>query len=104
MPRPPGVTETDQSEFRALLIARGWTTRKEVCEALGWDERKLRAVAQSLGGEVVRCQLGYKLTAHCASREDLGWVKQAADAAASQARWMRAYEIELRKFLHAHLD
>lgn len=95
-----GVTEADLANFRSVLMSRGWQTRRELCQALNWDERKVRDVAESLGAEVVRCQLGFKLTSTCTS-SDLAAVKQAIDAFQSQAHKMAEYAQGLRRRLHA---
>lgn len=97
---PHGVTETDQSNLRAHLLSHGWQTRKEITSALAWDDRKLRAVAESLGTDVVRCQLGYKLTDTC-TRDDASAALQGCDAFESQAKKELAYSQGLRRRLHA---
>lgn len=97
---PPGITEADQANLRAHLASHGWQTRRELCQALAWDERKVRDVAESLGTSIVRCQLGFKLTDTC-TREDLAAVKQAIDAFESQAQKMAEYAHGLRRRLHA---
>ncbi len=96
----PAITEAEISDFVAHLMSHGWQTRGEIHRALCWDERKIRAVAQTLGGKVIRCQLGYKLTAQC-GREDLTHMQQAANAAGSQSRIQRAYELEVLRAIHA---
>ena len=98
---PGHVTELDVTEFRARLISvNGWQTRRELCQALGWEERKVRAVAQAMGGNVIRGQLGYKLTDAC-TRDDLALMQQAADAAASQSRIQASYAVEVRRAIHS---
>lgn len=95
-----GITDADQAALRAQIMSRDWQTREEIASALGWPVRKVRAVAQSLCGQVIRCQAGYKLTASC-TRDDLPLMQQAADASGSQAAHMRAYELEVRRAIHA---
>jgi hypothetical protein len=95
-----GVTEADQANLRAFLLLRGWTNREEVARGLAWPVRKVRAVAQSLGAAIIRCQAGYKLRVNC-TREDLPLMQQAADAAGSQARIQRAYELAVLRAIHA---
>lgn len=98
---PHNLTQADLAEFRARLISAGtWQTRADLCKALNWDERKVREVAEALGPEVVRCQLGFKLT-EMVTRDDLSCVKQAIDAFHSQAAKMEAYAQSLRRRLHA---
>jgi hypothetical protein len=56
------VSDAEKVDFRARLISSGaWQTRAQICATLGWPERKVRAVAESLGAEVVRSQHGFKL-------------------------------------------
>jgi len=100
LPADNGATDADMADFCGHLIAHGWQTRREISAALGWDDRKIRLVAQALGGRVVRCQLGYKLTSSC-DRNDLPHMRQAADAAGSQSALMRAYELAMRHAIHA---
>jgi hypothetical protein len=97
---PKGVTAVEQAELRAHLVSHGWQTRQAVTAALGWDERKLRAVAESLGADVVRCQLGYKLTMAC-DRNDVPYALQACDAFESQAKKNLAYAQSLRRKIHS---
>jgi hypothetical protein len=97
---PPGVTEVDVANLRAHLMSHGWQTRREICEAMFWDERKLRDVAETLGPEIIRCQLGFKLT-DLVTREDLAAVKQCVDAFRSQGQKMLNYSESLRRRLHA---
>jgi len=94
------VSEADQANLRAHLMSRGWQTRRECCETLQWDERKLRAVAETLGTDVVRCQLGYKLT-ESLTREDVSAALQACDAFESQSKKNLAYSTGLRRRLHS---
>jgi len=95
-----GVTESDQLNLRAHLMSHGWQTRKEICTALVWEERKLRAVAESIGTDIVRCQLGYKLTDTC-TRDDVSAALQGCDAFESQAKKELLYSTGLRRRLHA---
>jgi len=97
----PGVSDADIATFSSLLVDRSnWVTRREACAALNWDERKLRSVAQALGGKVIRCQLGFKLTLAC-TRDDVPAMQQAANAAGSQGRIHLAYEHEILKHIHS---
>lgn len=95
-----GITDAEQSNLRAQIMVRDWQTREEIARALGWTVRKVRAVAQSLGGQIIRGQAGYKLTAAC-GRDDVPMMLQAADAAGSQGRIQLGYELEIRRAIHA---
>ena len=98
---PHGITQADLACFRAQLISAGtWQTRSDLSRTLGWPDRKVREVAECLGHDVVRCQLGFKLT-ELVTRDDLSAVKQAIDAFHSQAHKMEYYANSLRRRLHA---
>jgi hypothetical protein len=77
----------------------GWQTRRQICDALKWPDRKVRDVAEAMGTEIVRCQLGFKLWDQL-TREDISAAKQGADAALSQAKKMEAYGLGLLRKLH----
>jgi len=101
-PLPNGVTEVDRANLQAHLAANSsaWLNRDEVAKSLGWDVRKVRAVAQTFGGQIIRGQLGYKLKTAC-TRDDLSLMQQSADAAGSQSRIQKAYQLEVLQAIHA---
>ncbi len=85
------ATEAECADFRAQLISAGtWQTRAQLCAALGWPDRKVRAVAEALGAEVVRCHRGFKLLAQITPEEDC-LVREAIATFHSQAQKMEAY-------------
>lgn len=96
---PEGVSEAEVAELRAWLLTHGWQTRRQLAEGLGWSERKIREMAESMGADIVRGQHGFKLTEQL-TREDLEAAKQAADAAISQAKKQEAYGLALLRRLH----
>ena len=96
----PKDLECERCDLRAHLMSHGWQTRREICEALHWEERKLREVSESMGTEVVRCQLGFKLLDQL-TRDDIGAAKQGADAFLSQAKKMEAYALGVLRKLHS---
>lgn len=98
----PGVTSDDVETLRDFLAPRGWQTRRQITFALDWNERKIRDVAESLGADVVRGQLGFKLAATL-QREDLSVAAQAADAAISQGKRMIRYGLKLKQRLHQQI-
>lgn len=81
-------------ELRAWLLAHGWQTRQQMGEGLGWNERKIRAVGEAMGTEVVRGQQGYTLLDKVPT-EELHKVKHAAAAILSQAHKNEAYGLGL---------
>jgi hypothetical protein len=90
---------SEQEELKVRLGLHGWQTRKQLSLALGWPERQIRDVAESMGAEIVRGQKGFKLTKNI-TRDDLPAALQASDAAISQGKRMIRYGIALRKKLH----
>lgn len=98
----PGVTSDDVETLRDFLSPRGWQTRRKITFALDWSERKIRDVAESMGSDIVRGQLGFKL-ASVLTRDDLTPAAQAADAAISQGKRMIRYGLALKRKLHAQI-
>jgi len=94
--------EQDAGALRHLLAQHDWLTRDECAAALTWDVRRVRATAEHLGADIIRGQQGYKLTRNL-TRDDFTAVKQAADAAISQAKKQEAYGLALLHKLHALL-
>lgn len=89
-----------QTLMSHLNFHKTFRTRKQICEALFWTDRRLRDVAEQLGSDIIRCQAGFKLVAHF-SRDDAPLVLQACDAFESQARKNLSYSTALRRRLHA---
>lgn len=98
----PGVTGDDVARLTGYLRLEGWQTRHEIATCLGWSERKIRDVAESMGSSIVRGQRGFKLTADL-ERDDLSAAAQAADAALSQGKRMIRYGLALKRQLHAKI-
>jgi hypothetical protein len=98
-----GVTDAEIGALRARLATHGWQTRKQLVEALGWSERKIRDVAELMGSEIVRGQNGFKLTDQI-GRDDLPAAVQAYQAAISQGKRMMRYGFQLKKRLHEYLQ
>lgn len=97
-----GVTPDESQQLKSLLVACGWQTRQQLSSALGWSERKIRDVAESMGSEIVRGQKGFKLTSDL-GRDDLSAAAQAADAALSQGKRMVRYGLSLKRKLHQRI-
>jgi hypothetical protein len=94
-----GISDADAITLRGWLLAHGWATRRQIAEHLGWAERKVPAVAELLGSDIVRGQRGFKLTEKV-TREDLPAVKQAVDAGLSQGKKQIRYALALKRKLH----
>lgn len=91
--------EANGRTLRHWLHGRGWQTRSEICAGLAWTERTLRQAAETLGCQIIRGQAGFKLASEC-TREDFELIKQAADAAHSQAKKQERYSLGLQQLLH----
>ncbi len=101
----PTVTSDDKSVLRTHLYAYGWQTRKQICRALGWTERKVRNVAEAMGADIVRGQAGFKLTIHIQrDSQDVALAIQARDAAIAQGKRMIRYGVALGRRLHAIVE
>ena|ERR1017187_568035 len=85
------VSDQDRADFRYRLILCGtWQTRAQLCAVLAWPDRKVRACAESLGAEVVRCQRGFKLLDQITPEEE-PLVREAIATFHSQATKMEDY-------------
>ena len=63
--RASGATVDDQNRLRAFLASGRPQTRAEIAAAMNWDERTVRAVCESMAGEVSSAPgvSGFRLTA-----------------------------------------
>ena len=95
------ISDADRADFRAQLISAGtWQTRAQLCCALNWPDRKVRAAAESIGAEVVRCQHGFKLLEQITPEEE-PLVREAIGVFHSQAVKMEGYAKSLTYALAA---
>jgi hypothetical protein len=93
------ASDAERSEFRAALISAGtWRTRAQLCATLNCSDRKVRAIAESLGSEVVRCQHGFKLLEQITPEEE-PIVREAIATFRSQAVKMEEYSKSLARRL-----
>ncbi len=94
------VSDGDVMQMRALLSAGRWLKRKDFMRQLGWPERKVPAVAELLGGEIVRSRThGFKLTS-LLTPEEVPVAIHTAEEVLSQCRKNAGYAIALRKRVH----
>lgn len=96
---PENTPEANLARLRAALSQPGWHSRRQLCLALGLPEYELRHTLEMLGAEVVRGQLGFKLTRHL-QNDDLPTALQAANQAISQGKKMIKYGVHLKTRLH----
>lgn len=95
-----GVTDADVMQMRALLAGGHWLKRKDFMERLGWPERKVPAVAELLGGEIVRSRAkGFKLTA-LLTPDEVPIAIHTAQEVLSQCRKNAGYAVALRRRIH----
>ena len=92
--------EDGRQTLRNALASGEWKTRSQLAQELGWDVRDVRSVAEDLGGEIVRGQHGYKLTAMLTA-EELNSANHTANAWESQIRKMQEYVSDLRNRLQS---
>lgn len=57
------------AELMRHLDRRGWLTRRQIAQALEWDDRTIRSVVEASEGAILAGQRGYKLTRQ-ATREE----------------------------------
>ena len=64
--------KTDDPRIDRLILFlkdRGWLTRTQIHDALGWDHRTIRAIVQASNGEILAGQQGYKITIQATHEE-----------------------------------
>ena len=98
-----GITDADVHSLRAHLIQNGWQTRKQISESLGWNIRKISIVADLLGTDIVRGQIGFKLTEKLTSA-DMKFALESADHFISRGKDEIRHGIALKKRLHAMIN
>lgn len=94
-----GTPEANLARLRVALAEPGWHSRRQLCLALGFTEDLLRHTLEMLGAEVVRGQMGFKLTKQL-ENDDLPTAIQAANQAISQGKKMIRYGVRLKTQLH----
>lgn len=59
--RRPAVSETEVAQLIAALKGRGWRLRRDLERDLGWNERRIRAVAEAGTPDIISSGKGYRL-------------------------------------------
>lgn len=95
-----GVSDADVSTLRAWLAVRGWQTRAQIAAGTGWHIRKISVVADLLGTDIIRGQLGFKLTEQLTS-DDLPVAMESAEHFISRGKDEIRHGIALKKRLHS---
>lgn len=94
------VSDADVARMRSLLDGGQWLKRRDFMHILGWSERKVPAVAELFGAEIVRSRTrGFKLTAKL-TPEELPIAIHTANEVLSQCRKNISYAVALRKRVH----
>jgi len=94
-----GVSDADVSTLRAWLAVRGWQTRAQIAAGTGWHIRKISVVADLLGTDIIRGQLGFKLTEQLTS-DDLPFALESAEHFISRGKDEIRHGLALKKRLH----
>ena len=67
--RAPTVAVDDVRLLLGVLRGAGWVNAKLLARLTGYDDRKLRAVANASDGRVISGNAGYKLTKEATNEE-----------------------------------
>jgi hypothetical protein len=96
----PVVTEAEVDALCAHLDGRGWQTAKQLEQALGLDDRKLRAIAEHSDGRVLSGpgSPGYRLF----TREALADADRCAALHESQAKRQLQRAAAIRRRFHRY--
>lgn len=94
-----GVEDADASTFTMLLSTHGHLTRRKLGELTGWDERRIRTIAEAAGADVVRGNLGFCLFDRATTTE----IEETIGRFEKQATKMLAIATELRRKLHRRI-
>lgn len=90
-----GVSDADVNTLRGWLVSHGWQTRKQISEGLGWHIRKIPAVADLLGTDIIRGQLTEQL--NC---DDLPFALESAEHFISRGKNEIRHGLALKRRLH----
>ena len=94
--KAPAVSSSEVERLVIELRYRGWLTADIVGVALGWSDRKVRAVASESQGRIISGQKGYCLIEEATVEEAnhfVSWMR-------SQARQMQQRAHEVEKAMH----
>lgn len=91
--------ETDTSTFTMLLAAHGHLTRRQLADLTGWDERRIRTIAEAAGADVIRGQHGFCLFSRATTDE----IMETIGRFEGQGTKMLAVAVELRRRLHGRI-
>jgi hypothetical protein len=81
-----------------FLHGKGWTKRNVVAEALGLDDRLMRALKAQSGGLIIsNSSKGYRLTLEADAEE----VTHAVNELASRIRELEQYRLDVEKVWHS---
>jgi hypothetical protein len=98
--REPRIAPDDPriGQLIEFLRGRGWTKRHLAAEALGCNDRVLRALKANSGGLIISdSQRGYRLTLEA----DAGEVQHAVNEIASRVRELEQYRLDIERVWHA---
>ena len=89
----PKVDEADDriAELIFWLSGKGWRKASEIKDALGWDDRTVRALASESEGRILSGQKGYRLTREAGADE----IERSVRCLRAQARKMIARSLQI---------
>ncbi len=89
-------SKPDPTPLIKCLRGRGWITARQLYRLLGFNDRKVRAIAAASEGQIISGQLGYKLTLEATLEE----VQHAEAWLHSQSKQMDQRALEIRRVYH----
>jgi hypothetical protein len=96
----PAAAEVDQLiDFLLWASAKDWVNAKQIAASLGYNERKIRSLAQHSEGIIISgpgCP-GYRHISHCTGAQ----VREVSDRMKSQAKAMLRRSIRLKNLAHS---
>lgn len=86
-PRKLAVTPEMIERLALALRGQGWRTSKDLCAAIGWADRVVRAVVAKADGQIISSYDGFKLLSDATREEiDAALLQLAARKSAIQQR------------------
>jgi hypothetical protein len=99
MPSPASAEVDQLIDFLLWSSANGWVNAKQIAASLGYNERKIRSLAQHSEGIIISgpgCP-GYRHISHCTGAQ----VREVSDRMKSQAKAMLRRSIRLKNLAHS---
>jgi hypothetical protein len=95
----PTVDKADLAQLlHQLTIAPSWMQASHLTALTGFSDRKLRALANASGGQIISSPRGYRLTRHATIEE----ISRCTATLRSQANAMTDRAIQIDRVYHGH--